>query len=64
MEVLAANIRTELSREELAAHVGIPLSPRTIDVQVTRLRRKIERDPRQPSYLRTVRHKGYGLYPD
>lgn len=64
LEVLAKNPRVELSREELAAHTGVPLSPRTIDVQVTRLRRKIEDDPKQPRYLRTVRHKGYALYPD
>jgi two-component system phosphate regulon response regulator OmpR len=64
LDVLAANPRVELSREELAAHTGVPLSPRTIDVQVTRLRRKIEDDPKQPRYLRTVRHKGYALYPD
>jgi two-component system, OmpR family, phosphate regulon response regulator OmpR len=30
---------------------------------VTRLRRKIELDPKQPMYLRTVRHKGYALWP-
>ncbi len=64
LDVLALNPRTELSREELAAHTGVPLSPRSIDVQVTRLRRKIEDDPKQPRYLRTVRHKGYALYPD
>ena len=64
LEVLVAHVCTELSREELAVHMGIPMSPRSIDVQVTRLRRKIERDPKQPFYLRTVRHKGYGLYPD
>ena len=34
---------------------------RTIDVQVTRLRRKIEEDPKTPRYLQTVRGKGYRL---
>jgi two-component system phosphate regulon response regulator OmpR len=37
---------------------------RAIDVQVTRLRRKIEPDPRQPRYLQTVRGRGYSLNPD
>ena len=35
-----------------------------IDVQVTRLRRKIEPDPRVPQYLQTVRGRGYVLRPD
>jgi two-component system phosphate regulon response regulator OmpR len=35
-----------------------------VDVQVTRLRRKIERDPRLPRYLQTVRGEGYMLRPD
>ena len=37
---------------------------RAIDVQITRLRRKIEADPRQPRYLQTVRGAGYMLAPD
>lgn len=37
---------------------------RAVDVQVTRLRRKIERDPKQPRYLQTVRGTGYMLAPD
>ena len=37
---------------------------RAIDVQVTRLRRKIEPDPKLPIYLQTVRGKGYVLRPD
>jgi two-component system phosphate regulon response regulator OmpR len=32
-------------------------------VQVTRLRRKIESDPREPRFLHTIRHKGYVLRP-
>jgi two-component system phosphate regulon response regulator OmpR len=35
-----------------------------VDVQITRLRRKIEPDPRQPRYLQTVRGSGYRLAPD
>jgi two-component system phosphate regulon response regulator OmpR len=37
---------------------------RQVDVQVTRLRRKIETDPRFPRYLQTVRGRGYLLQPD
>jgi two-component system phosphate regulon response regulator OmpR len=37
---------------------------RAIDVQITRLRRKIELDSKQPRYLQTVRGEGYMLNPD
>ncbi len=37
---------------------------RAIDVQITRLRRKLESDPKQPRYLQTVRGEGYMLAPD
>jgi two-component system phosphate regulon response regulator OmpR len=37
---------------------------RAVDIQVTRLRRKIEPDPANPRYLRTVRGRGYMLTPD
>ena len=39
-------------------------SERAIDVQINRLRRKIETDPSNPVYLQTVRGKGYILYTD
>ena len=39
-------------------------SERAVDVQVTRLRRKLEPDPKQPRYLQTVRGEGYMLSPD
>jgi two-component system phosphate regulon response regulator OmpR len=39
-------------------------SERAIDVQINRLRRKIESDPSNPVYLQTVRGKGYILYTD
>lgn len=64
MKIFAANPRMTLSREELADQCGVSLSPRTIDVQVTRLRKKLEDDPKKATYLRTVRHKGYALWPD
>jgi two-component system phosphate regulon response regulator OmpR len=51
-----------LSREALATPSGT--SDRTIDVQVTRLRRKIEADPAVPLHLQTVRGIGYRLVTD
>ena len=39
-------------------------SARAVDVQITRLRRKIEQDPKAPRYLKTVRGVGYQLAPD
>ncbi len=53
-----------LSRDALAAESRIEGTARTVDVQVTRLRRKIEPDPRFPRYLQTVRGEGYVLQPD
>jgi two-component system phosphate regulon response regulator OmpR len=50
------------SREVLADHLGVAGNDRTIDVQVTRLRKKIEKDPKSPRLLQTVRGKGYILY--
>lgn len=62
IKALAAKPGEVLSREELAAQCGMDdAGERTIDVQVTRLRRKIEEDTRAPLYLRTVRGKGYML---
>jgi len=53
-----------LSRENLCQQSGIDSSGRAIDVQITRLRRKIEVDPRAPRYLCTVWGEGYALRPD
>ena len=53
-----------LSREELIELTGASGGGRAIDVQVTRLRRKIEEQAKLPRYLQTVRGKGYVLRPD
>ena len=54
-----------LSREDIAAALGTDdAGERAVDVQVTRLRRKIEIDPKAPRYLQTVRGVGYMLAPD
>jgi len=64
LTVLAERPGVTLTRDDLSA-AGIAASQaRTVDVQVTRLRRKIEPDPKFPRYLQTVRGKGYVLQPD
>jgi two-component system phosphate regulon response regulator OmpR len=64
LAALAARPNEVLSREEIAAALGTPeAGERAIDVQVTRLRRKIEPDPREPRFIQTVRHRGYVLRP-
>ncbi len=52
-----------VSREDLA-RLGEYENERAIDVQINRLRQKIETDPANPAYLHTVRGKGYVLYLD
>jgi two-component system phosphate regulon response regulator OmpR len=52
------------SRAELAKLTNLEGQERTVDVQVTRLRRKLEPDPKKPRYLQTVRGEGYILYVD
>lgn len=49
------------TREELAKALGVDGNLRTVDVQITRLRKKIEMDTKNPRYLQTVRGKGYML---
>ena len=64
LALLASHANQAVDRTELQAHGGPAANPRTIDVQITRLRRKIEADPRQPQYLQTVRGTGYLLRTD
>jgi two-component system, OmpR family, phosphate regulon response regulator OmpR len=60
--ILAQKAGQAVSREELS--LSLSGNVRNVDVQMTRLRRKIERDPRFPRYLQTVRGTGYTLKPD
>ncbi|MFA5040660.1 MAG: response regulator [Bdellovibrionales bacterium] len=66
MRALASAPGQALSREALVERsaAGQAINDRTIDVQVTRLRRKIEADAKNPRYLVTVRGEGYSLRPD
>ena len=63
MRRLARAAHEPVDRLELARGTVDPTG-RAVDVQVTRLRRKIEPDPRNPRYLQTVRGIGYRLAPD
>ncbi len=68
MRVLARTPGEPISRLTLLGEMGGEDEPsaqeRAVDVQVTRLRRKIEVDPKSPRYLQTVRGAGYMLAPD
>jgi two-component system phosphate regulon response regulator OmpR len=64
LRALALRAGVALSREDLIDLTGAVGGDRAVDVQVTRLRRKIEKDPRDPRYLQTVRGRGYVLKPD
>jgi two-component system phosphate regulon response regulator OmpR len=64
LSALASRPNEVLTREDIAAALEMDESgERAIDVQVTRLRRKIEADPREPRFLHTVRGRGYILKP-
>jgi len=63
LRMFAQRIGTAIPRHELAPEDSTG-SDRAIDVQINRLRRKIETDPSNPVYLQTVRGKGYILYSD
>lgn len=59
--VLANRRGSFVSREELAAKCRLS-SERSVDIHITRLRKKIEMDASQPRAIQTARHKGYGLF--
>ena len=61
LKALGRRANEILSRETLADLCGMDAGERTIDVQVTRLRKKLGEDSKAPVYLQTVRGKGYIL---
>ncbi len=63
LTILGHRAGANVPREELAGG-GNGASERNVDVQITRLRRKIEADPANPAYLQTVRGVGYRLLAD
>ena len=64
LNILGAKSGQVFSREKLSEILGAGQSPRSIDVQITRLRKKIEKDSKNPRYLQTLRGKGYMLLAD
>lgn len=67
MRIFSATPGEAISRAKLVEELGRDrgqAQERAVDVQITRLRRKIETDPKQPRYLQTVRGAGYMLAPD
>ena len=67
MKIFSARPGEAVSRSKLVEDLGRDkgqAQERAVDVQITRLRRKLEADPKQPRYLQTVRGAGYMLAPD
>ena len=58
---MLANPGTTYSREEIGKISGIS-QERSIDVMITRLRQKLELDPKNPKYLQTIRGSGYVIW--
>lgn len=63
LRLLAVNAGKTVARAELASE-GADETARSVDVQINRLRQKIEADPANPAYLQTVRGLGYVLHAD
>ena len=67
MRIFSSNPSKPLSRTRLAEELGRDggqAQERAVDVQITRLRRKIENNPKQPRYIQTIRGAGYMLAPE
>ena len=67
MKIFSSCVNEPVSRAKLVEDLGRDTGQaqeRAVDVQITRLRRKIEEDPKQPRYLQTVRGAGYMLAPE
>ena len=67
MRIFAKSVGKPISRAELVTEMGRDKGQsqdRAIDVQITRLRRKIEANPKEPRYIQTVRGSGYMLTSD
>ena len=61
LNIFTKNINIVISREELAKQLN-NINARTIDTQITRLRTKIEKNPKSPEFLQTIRNQGYVLW--
>jgi two-component system phosphate regulon response regulator OmpR len=61
LTILCGQPNTLVLREYLAQECG-GINERSVDVQINRLRTKVEADPKKPKYLKTIRGEGYVLY--
>ena len=64
LRILAQQAGSPVSRETIAQLAGDVHNERSVDVQINRLRKKIEPQPGKPIYIQTVRHAGYVLHTD
>ena len=64
LQTFARRAGEAVSRDDLIKLSSIDGNARTVDVQVTRLRRKIEPNPRSPRFLHAIRGRGYMLRPN
>jgi two-component system phosphate regulon response regulator OmpR len=64
LQALAAQAGEAVSRTALSDNAAGEAGERAVDVQITRLRRKLEVDPKQPIWIQTVRGEGYKLVAD
>lgn len=63
-KILAQSPFHPFSRYDLCNKAGFMVGERTIDVQITRLRKKLNDDAAKPRFIKTIRHVGYALCPD
>lgn len=64
LRTMAQTPHQPFSRQDLAQRIGHRVTDRAVDVQITRLRKKLLDDSKQPRFIQTVRHIGYALCPD
>lgn len=64
LSALATKAGQSVSRMALSETAAAGAGERAVDVQITRLRRKLEADPKQPIWIQTVRGEGYKLVAD
>jgi two-component system phosphate regulon response regulator OmpR len=62
LRILATHAGSPVSREKIAELAGDLSNERSVDVQINRLRKKVEPNPGKPIYIQTVRHAGYVLH--
>lgn len=59
--ILIEHMNETVSREAISEVLGDETNVRNVDVTITRMRKKLEIDPKNPQYIQTVRGKGYKL---